>query len=878
MFKKFGWIIALFLLVPTALGAGESEICTFNETCTLFKTDQGTTYTANGSALYAGDQKFYINSTFIKDANTTSEQFEIIMNYSSEIDPGWAPYFMIYTTDACAALADNWKVYHVNQDDVNYIPKYIRDPADGNPSADAFIPSQVWQKIKLRYNQTSTNASLFTWDDDIGIWIFNASIAGVSRAGAVDCVALKDPRGGNANWDTWVSYLEVVNISEAGAVADTTPPEINFYNMTSDGGLGCTVWNTNKQNPCITTDKTPTVKINLSEPSFCAISTLNLNYTAMIANDSLTNCTGAPGNSLTCILSASKEATAPGLFNVSIGCKDEAGNENSTSTSGRLLLNITDLTPPIVALEKPEVDTTLFFKNRPFTFNFTATDNFGLLDMSCSLYFNNTLNQTNSSVANGTLTNFNPVNLSRNTWQWNVSCTDDSGNVNSSARIAIINNTKPTAPALQTPANNSGFGNLPEFTWNNSIDDDDVDIITYTIEVNNQSGFDGNMAFSKSDTAEDADGITGINITLPSADEDAYFWRVTAFDGFENTSVSNIFQFAYANWTIKFNLTDSGTGKQIDTSAGNSHFDVSCSNGYTATNVENPHTATNAFSLGLHNCTFSDLISGDTYRSNTIAFTANADKTIEVTMSITGGLTEEEHIWLESLYTCFTTGECIDLLRNINETTTNTWKRVTGTDTSVVTSEIITSSTLSSTSNISIDYTIDIPTKAGYAVGELLPLRMFFWITDVNKTKCFNQDKASDTNRAEAPYCLPLTAETLGPNGGQVNFTVDLRPNVPDGEYNITRSIEIDPIVNNIVTWINYGQENIGQIKVLESGSADLFLLKTGESAPVRAAAGITGAAIALTQLSPTMIGAIAILFILVIGLSGYIIYSKNKK
>jgi len=182
---------------------------------------------------------------------------------------------------------------------------------------------------------------------------------------------------------------------ESAPLPDTTPPEITFYNMTSEGDEGCTVWNENKQNPCNTTDPTPTIKltVNLSESSYCAISTFDFNYTNMTTEDPATNCTGlpaAPGDIITCTLPDSKAFTSPGLYNISIGCKDDPeGNENLTSTSGRLLLNITDVTPPNVTLNDPEPDAILFFKDRHFIFNFTATDNFGLLNISCNLYFNN---------------------------------------------------------------------------------------------------------------------------------------------------------------------------------------------------------------------------------------------------------------------------------------------------------------------------------------------------------------------------------------------------------------------------------------------------------------------------------------------------------
>ena len=126
------------------------------------------------------------------------------------------------------------------------------------------------------------------------------------------------------------------------------PPEITFYRATSDADPSCIKWNTNKQDACNTTDKTPTVKINLSEPSFCAISTLDLNYTDMVNNDPLTNasCTnGVPGTILNCTLPTTKEISSYGLVNISIGCKDANGNENKTSTSGRLLVNITNVAP-----------------------------------------------------------------------------------------------------------------------------------------------------------------------------------------------------------------------------------------------------------------------------------------------------------------------------------------------------------------------------------------------------------------------------------------------------------------------------------------------------------------------------------------------------
>ncbi|MCH7850625.1 MAG: hypothetical protein IH845_03215 [Nanoarchaeota archaeon] len=377
------------------------------------------------------------------------------------------------------------------------------------------------------------------------------------------------------------------------------------------------------------------------------------------------------------------------------------------------------------------------------------------------------------------------------------------------------------------------------FSWNNSIDIDG-DTITYDLEIYNESDMAAaNLVHSNTSIAEGTDP-TSINITLSdyTTTDDDYYWRVRANDSVLASDWSVTRQFQYANWTITFNLTDSFGGLQIDTS-GQKSFDVSCDNGFSDANVENPYTSipADSFAAGTWECTFSDLIG---YFDKTQNIVADSDKTIEISMQAEDSLTPEEHGWLEELYDCVINGNC-----DAYDLWNNTWKRISRTDTGVITQETFISNTLNSTSNITLNYTIDIPFKAGYASGELLPLRMFFWFTDVNKTQCYNQDKGTGTNRAESPYCLPLVAETLGPNNGTVTFTVDLRPSLADGNYNITRSIEIDPIVDGEVTWTNYGQENIGQVKVEEQNDdPSINLNKLGEIFP--STAGITGAVLGI--------------------------------
>jgi len=121
---------------------------------------------------------------------------------------------------------------------------------------------------------------------------------------------------------------------------DATPPEITFYNMTSEGGAGCTVWNTNKNNACNTTTTLPTLRINTSENSFCRIggNSQNKNYTDM---GSSRNCSGGGTMVHTCVLT-SQDAINQDISSIYIGCKDDPwGNENLTSTSGALNVSYT---------------------------------------------------------------------------------------------------------------------------------------------------------------------------------------------------------------------------------------------------------------------------------------------------------------------------------------------------------------------------------------------------------------------------------------------------------------------------------------------------------------------------------------------------------
>ena len=275
-------------------------------------------------------------------------------------------------------------------------------------------------------------------------------------------------------------------------------------------------------------------------------------------------------------------------------------------------------------------------------------------------------------------------------------------------------------------------------------------------------------------------------------------------------------------WAIEFDIRDSYSNASINDVVINCNYTGFDQAGDT-TNPYGPY----GFPDGNWECTFTEIEIG--YYNKTIRFNADNDKIVDILMSKEGYLTIEEHTWLEAIYNCLYSGDCslYNLLLEVNQTVSNIWEHTAPTDESVVTFENITNKVVDSSNNLTIDYSVNIPVKAGYSVGAYLPVRIGFWFMDETNTTCYNQgDKPTGV---EEPYCQPLIIETIGPMGGSVNFTVELQPSLPAGDYSIKRIIDIDPLG----VWYNYGQETIGTFLVTETlTESGISLETTGESMP----------------------------------------------
>jgi len=432
---------------------------------------------------------------------------------------------------------------------------------------------------------------------------------------------------------------------------------------------------------------------------------------------------------------------------------------------------------------------------------------------------------TAEQINNNFLLNYNKITSTETTRLDDYICsiTPNDGIVDgvtkNSSTLTIRNYVPSPSPTLIAPIDGYTSGALPEFNWTESFDNVDYDDIYYIIQIGNNSDF------SSLDYINTLSEPRDTSVTLDSTKIDTYFWRVLATDNIDNTSWSSVRNFTYARWDIMFNVT-SGEFEIGDLD----NVSISSCN-YTGFNqagdTTNPY-GPYAFPPGNWKCTFE--LTG--YYDQTLKFIADDDKTVNVVMSLKGELTDQEHTWLEALYNCVILKDCElwDLLVTINQTASNIWQNVKPTDESVIISETQISNTLNSTSNITFEYTVSIPIKAGYSLGAYLPVRIGYWFMNESNESCYSQGTLPEGVTVIEPYCNPLMTEALGPMGGSINFRVDLRPNLAAGTYNVKRIIEIDP--NN--QWEGYGQEIIGQISVTEdmTDSGSIGLDKIGETMP----------------------------------------------
>ncbi|MGV8142841.1 MAG: right-handed parallel beta-helix repeat-containing protein [Candidatus Pacearchaeota archaeon] len=140
-------------------------------------------------------------------------------------------------------------------------------------------------------------------------------------------------------------------------------------------------------------------------------------------------------------------------FNVTAG-----GNYSISAVSGN----------PTVNLNLPESG--FNFTTNSIYFNFTASDDVSTI-LNCSIYLNSSINQTNSSVSSGVLTNFLVQNIAQGNYSWYVSCFDEANNLGTSiTRNFSVVYTVPSV-TFNSPSNASYLDNVNSVLLNYTLYD-----------------------------------------------------------------------------------------------------------------------------------------------------------------------------------------------------------------------------------------------------------------------------------------------------------------------------------------------------------------------------------------------------------------------
>jgi hypothetical protein len=178
-----------------------------------------------------------------------------------------------------------------------------------------------------------------------------------------------------------------------------------------------------------------------------------------------------------------------------------------------------------ITLNQP-ANNTQFNNTQDINFNFTAIDDQNTT-LNCSIYLDDTLNQTNNSVQNNTLTNFLITGISYGQHSWYISCTNGSSSNVSETRYFSINDTQPPIITSNFPPQQYSTSSTSiNFNWT-AIDNADASLLcNLTI--------DGNVNASNIGSQNNS----ATNYTVTGFANGLHSWNVTCWDNASNINTS----------------------------------------------------------------------------------------------------------------------------------------------------------------------------------------------------------------------------------------------------------------------------------------------------------------------------------------------------
>ncbi|MEM4714053.1 MAG: PGF-pre-PGF domain-containing protein [Candidatus Nanoarchaeia archaeon] len=272
---------------------------------------------------------------------------------------------------------------------------------------------------------------------------------------------------------------------------------------------------------------------------------VNLTFNASVSDDyALVNCslwhnyTGTWHLNQTQIVTGTNNITNFSLNNLTnktfiwnIRCYDNASHSAFASENRTIILNWTapPNQAPQITLNLLPVNNTQFNNTQNINFNFTAIDDNSAI-LNCSIYLDNILNQTNSSVQNNTLTNFLITSIAYGDHNWHINCSDgELSNVSEMRYFSIVDTIAPTIHFVSPTEISGSTINRNYIQVNVTASDSGTSLKNITIYLYNSTGSLINSTNSTSSPL--FANFTGLA-------EGLYYFNATAYDNSNNSNVT----------------------------------------------------------------------------------------------------------------------------------------------------------------------------------------------------------------------------------------------------------------------------------------------------------------------------------------------------
>ncbi len=283
----------------------------------------------------------------------------------------------------------------------------------------------------------------------------------------------QDNMASTLNWTLYVNGTQDSNGTMANA---TTHQQTLAAQPQGLRNITLEVWDqaynyaTNKTVLLYVDTTAPTVTPNTPVEGYNTSSTsVTFNWTASDNLDPYIGCDvyvdGALNTSASVVNGQTNATTVTGFtqgqHNWSVSCTDKAGNAASTVTRNFTV----DTQAPTVLLENP-ANNTVVTTTRTIQLDYNVSDN--LLPVpQCSLYINDTLNQTNTSITQGTTQSFWLTSVQNGNYSWNVECQDLVGNAANSTQRNVKEDVRviplPISGGSYVSRDGPGAGGWPAF-------------------------------------------------------------------------------------------------------------------------------------------------------------------------------------------------------------------------------------------------------------------------------------------------------------------------------------------------------------------------------------------------------------------------------